>query len=126
MMANRKILIVDDLADVRELMRIVLERDGWLVLEASDGKQVVEVVLAEHPDVILMDVMMAHLDGIEACHRIKSDPQLARVPVIIYTTVKLANTHQRALEAGADYFMTKPFTTHELLYQVNLACNCFE
>jgi two-component system, cell cycle response regulator DivK len=79
------VLIVDDFADARDLMTLVLTDAGYDVLTAIDGRDALRVARAEHPDLVLMDILMPVMDGVEATRRFKADPALARTPVIAYT-----------------------------------------
>ncbi|HZS09936.1 MAG TPA: response regulator [Blastocatellia bacterium] len=78
----RKILVVDDNDDIREMLAVLLDMQGYKVVVASDGEEAVSVATREEPDVILMDVMMPKLDGLEAARRINQNPKLNRVPII--------------------------------------------
>ncbi len=80
--AVRKILVVDDNDDIREMLAVLLDMQGYRVVVAGDGEEAVLVAVREEPDIILMDVMMPKLDGLEAARRINQNPKLARVPII--------------------------------------------
>jgi two-component system phosphate regulon response regulator PhoB len=117
----RCVLVVDDLNEGRALMRFPLERDGWRVLEASDGSQAVVIALKEQPHIILMDYNMPFVNGIEACRQIKGNTSTAHIPVIIYTGLNLGDIRRQALEAGAYDFLVKPILTDELLALIRVA-----
>ena len=116
---KRKILVVDDLSDMRNILRITLERDGWIVIEASNGTQAVGIVDTEQPDVILMDYNMPEMNGIDACSEIKSTPQLSHIPVLIYTGAGSEGVRDAALQAGAIQFLLKPLMPADLREIVN-------
>ncbi|MFN7947142.1 MAG: response regulator [Blastocatellia bacterium] len=78
----RKVLVVDDNDDIREMLAVLLDMQGYKVVVAADGEEAVSVANREEPDVILMDVMMPKLDGLEAARRITQNPRLSRVPII--------------------------------------------
>ena len=112
-MVKKKILVADDEPSIRRAVRKILEKD-YLVLEASDGEQAIDMARVQRPDLILMDIMMPKLDGIGACNIIKSDSALRSIPVIMLTalTHKLDQEYSRSM--GADGYLTKPFDTKEL------------
>ena len=102
------VLIVDDTPDGRDIYSLYLEHRGFTVMTARDGSEGVEMARAHHPDVIVMDVAMARLDGIAATRRLKRDARTRRTPVIMMTAYPEKPVQQRALEAGASMFLTKP------------------
>ncbi len=114
---GRSVLVVDDNRDVRELLRIALEAN-YSVFQAADGLEGLRAARAHRPDLILSDVMMLHMDGIEMCRRIRSDDALKSTPVILLTT-KEAVTHElHGLECGADDYLFKPFGKGEAQIRV--------
>jgi len=116
-----KILVVDDLNDMRIILRLTLEKSGWQVIEAEDGLQAVEITQKEHPDVIIMDYNMPQMDGVRACKTIKAESTLAKIPILIYTGAFSATVRDAALEAGASAFLTKPILPTELREKVSAA-----
>ena len=115
-----KILIVDDVLDNVEVLIRILNREGYEIAIAQDGLSALEKVKTEHPDLILLDVMMpGGLDGFEVCERLKQNPETADIPVIFVTA--LANTVYiiRGFEVGAVDFITKPFRAKEVMARVN-------
>ncbi|MCE9615962.1 MAG: response regulator [Lentisphaerae bacterium] len=116
-----KILIVDDEADGRQLIRILLERRfrECLILEAANGSDGLRVVAKEQPDLVLLDVKMPGMSGIEFLKQVRGDPETARAPVIVYTGYgELDRDRMDVLESGADGFLCKPFQPEELYAQV--------
>lgn len=101
-------LIVDDYADTRRVVRWMLEQKGYSVAEAEDGRQAVEAARAERPDLILMDLTMPQVDGFEAARTIRSSEGLAEVPIIAVTAHDMAAARDGALAAGCDLFISKP------------------
>jgi CheY-like chemotaxis protein len=99
------VLVVDDERPVRELLAMLLEEFGYTVLRAAHGRQALELVAGQRPDLVISDVMMPLLSGVELCRRLKSDPQSAGIPVILMST---AGPHV-AKDSGADAFISKPF-----------------
>ena len=108
------VLIVDDTPDGREIYSLHLQHHGFAVLTARDGNEGVELARQHQPDVIVMDVAMARLDGLTATRRIKRDARTRRTPVIVLTAHPGKPVQQQALEAGAALFLTKPCLPEQL------------
>ncbi len=108
------ILIVDDEHSGRETLQSVLEGEGYNLVMAENGRQAIEKAKALLPDVILLDVMMPGMTGFEVCERIRSDPQVAEIPIIILTALDDHESLLTGLKAGADDFISKPFDRFEL------------
>ena len=113
-----RVLVVDDVAGNISLARSVLERDGYLVTSAANGREALEAVARDHPDLILLDVMMPGLDGFEACRLLKSDAATRLLPVVLVTALRNPGAKILGIDAGADDFITKPFNTPELRARV--------
>jgi adenylate cyclase len=118
MEGKRNILVVDDVADNREVLRARLEAHGFSVSVAGDGQEALDVVSRSIPDLILLDVMMPRLDGIETVRRLKSDRSLPFIPVILLTARSDSKDVVAGLDAGADEYLTKPFDHSALLARV--------
>jgi DNA-binding response OmpR family regulator len=114
-MANRRILVVDDDPDIRGLVREVLDRRGFSVLEAGDGQEALRAFFDERPDLVVLDVQMPVLDGWKTLERIR---ELSDVPVVMLTARATELEKTRGLRAGADDYVTKPFGRQELLARV--------
>jgi len=114
----KRVLAVDDEPHILKLIAFSLRAHGFEVLEASDGLSAITVAQAEHPDLILLDVMMPALDGYEACRRLKADPATADIPIFMLTAKTQAAEHQIGLDAGARDYITKPFTPKDLVATV--------
>ena len=117
MTSDPLVLVVDDLAQNVRLLEAVLSPKGFRVAKASSGEEALDVLSKEHPDVVLLDILMPGMDGYEVCRRIREDPGTAFLPVIMIT----ASGEQekiRAIESGADDFVNKPFDQAELLARV--------
>ena len=104
------ILVVDDEPPILELVRYTLEDEQIRVLEASDGAQALEAALAARPDLILLDVQMPRLDGLEVCRRLRADASLAGTRIVMLTAAGQDADRARGLAAGADEYLTKPFS----------------
>lgn len=110
-----KMLIVDDNGDLRKILRITFGYGKYKVFEADNGEQALEIAARELPEIILLDIMMPGIDGVEVCRRIKSNPDLHSSFVIMLTALGQQKDRESALGAGADFYMTKPFSPNELI-----------
>jgi CheY-like chemotaxis protein len=106
--ADLTILVVEDYDDMSLAMRLALERQGYHILEASDGAQAVEVAARERPEVILMDLSLPVLDGLKATERIRADPASRDTVIVAVTAHQEQDYRARALAAGCNAFVTKP------------------
>ena len=111
-----KILVVDDELEIRDLLTNFLAEEGYEVIVASTGEEAIELAAKENPQVILLDIMMPGMGGLETCKRLKAEERTRFIPVIM-TTV-LWDTYAEAIEAGAEDFVTKPFHLAELSFRV--------
>lgn len=109
------ILIVDDEPPILDLVRFTLEDAEVRVVEASDGVEALALARRLRPDLILLDVHMPRLDGLEACRQIRRDPALAQTPIVMLTAAGQEADRDRGREAGADEYLTKPFSPLALL-----------
>jgi DNA-binding response OmpR family regulator len=114
-MSGQRILVVDDDADIRGLLRELLERRGFAVTEAADGRQALQELYGRRPDLILLDVGMPGMDGWTTLERIR---ELSEVPVVMLTARSEELEKTRGLRAGADDYVTKPFGRQELLARI--------
>lgn len=117
---RQKILIVDDELDALTALKRALESDNYNVVEATDGLSAIEKVKAENPDVVLLDLMMPEMDGIEACKHLKSDPKYKHIPIIMLTAKGEIDNKIEGIEMGADDYVTKPFNLHELKARIKM------
>ena len=113
-----RVLVVDDIEANRRLLRAKLSTEYFHVTLAVDGYDALERAVAEEPDVILMDVMMPRMDGVEACRQLKADPRTEHIPVVLVTALNEREDRLRGLGAGADDFLTKPVNDVHLLSRV--------
>ena len=109
-----KILIADDYDEVRVMIKLNLELEGYEVLEATNGAEAVELASRARPDLILMDLNMPILDGISATRRIREDTRLRNVPIIALTAHGTSDYRLKALAAGCDEYVTRPVDLHQL------------
>jgi two-component system, cell cycle response regulator len=117
-MSNSHVLVVDDnLANLR-LLADRLASESYAVSTATNGFEALAKIEAEEPDIVLLDVMMPGLDGFETCRRIKADPAMVHIPVIMVTALQDVDDLVRGFEAGADDFLTKPINGHALIARV--------
>ena len=112
---GKRILIVDDESAILQTLRFNLERNGYAVATAGDGRTAIALAASERPDLIIMDIMLPVLDGIEACKEIR---KTSGVPIIMLTARDQEIDKVLALELGADDYVTKPFSLHEFLARV--------
>ena len=113
-MDKRKILIADDELYIRLLVGDALGRD-YVILEASNGEEAINITRTEKPDLILMDILMPKLDGYTACYEIKNDEATKAIPVVMLTGIGHELNKKLAQEMGADGYITKPFNLEGLL-----------
>tara|TARA_B100000586_G_scaffold225752_1_gene173433 strand:+ start:65 stop:427 length:363 start_codon:yes stop_codon:yes gene_type:complete len=114
-----KILIVEDNEMNRDMLSRRLERKGFLVVMAEDGQKGVDMSKSESPDLILMDLSLPVMDGWEATSTIKADSETNSIPIIVLTAHAMAGDREKALEAGADEYDTKPINFKRLMGKVN-------
>lgn len=115
---SRRILVVEDQEDNRRILRDLLTTAGYELIEAEDGEGGLSAAAAHRPDLILMDIQLPGLDGYEATRRLKADPVLCAIPIIVVTSYALSGDDERARAAGCDAYVTKPFSPRKLLATV--------
>ena len=114
----KRILIVDDKATSRELLRTVLERQGFIVAEAADGEEALRQARAEIPDLILLDLQMPVRNGYEVLTELRQDPRFASLPIIALTASAMQGDRERALAAGFTAYLPKPVTLAHLREEI--------
>jgi two-component system KDP operon response regulator KdpE len=117
-MSNSTILVVDDEPQIRRVMRTTLSSNGYTVIEAKTGEEAVEMVRSERPELVLLDVNMPGIGGIEACREIRENSDIA---IIMLTVRNTEHDKVVALDAGADDYVVKPFSIEELLARIRAA-----
>ncbi len=115
---SKRILIVEDQEDNRRIMRDLFTSAGYETIEAVSGEEGVAMAKTHRPGLILMDIQLPGLDGYEATRRIKADPTLHQIPIIAVTSYALSGDEVKALDAGCDAYVTKPFSPRLLLAKV--------
>jgi two-component system, OmpR family, alkaline phosphatase synthesis response regulator PhoP len=117
-MTQKKILVADDEKDIVELVAYNLEREGFTVLRASDGRKALESIKHDKPDLVILDLMMPEVSGMEVCRMIRGVPETAGLPIIMLTAKSDPIDKILGLEIGADDYITKPFHVRELIARV--------
>jgi two-component system, cell cycle response regulator DivK len=115
---TKRILVVEDQEDNRQILRDLLGSAGYDMTEAGDGEAALVAVKAQRPDLILMDIQLPLLDGYETTRRIKADPDLKNIPIIVVTSYALSGDEGKARAAGCDAYVTKPYSPRQLLAKI--------
>ena len=115
---REKILIVEDKSDIVRMLEYNLEKEGFRTVSASDGREALRRAEKERPDIILLDLMLPELDGLEVCRLLRQNPDSAHIPVIMLTAKGRETDKIVGLGLGADYYITKPFSVGELIARV--------
>ncbi len=116
--SSATVLVVDDSPLIVELISDILIAYGYSVLVANSGEEALEKLETEMPDLILLDILMPGMNGIDTCANIKDNPTTSHIPVIMLTAKKDAESHLEAMNADAEEYLTKPFSTEYLLKKV--------
>ena len=114
-MSGKTVLYVEDNEFNRKIVRQLLLATSYRLREATDGEQGVAAALEAPPDLILMDIQLPRLSGIEATQRLRQDPRTEGIPIIVVTSFALSGDDQKALEAGASAYLAKPYSPRQLL-----------
>jgi two-component system cell cycle response regulator DivK len=114
-MSNKTILHMEDNASNRKIVRDLLSGTSYRLIEAADGELGIALALKELPDLILMDVQMPNVSGLEATRKLRADPKTANIPIIAVTSFALSGDDQKAKKAGANAYLAKPYSPRELL-----------
>jgi diguanylate cyclase (GGDEF)-like protein len=115
-----KVLVVDDDPNIRELIVETLSTERFRPLEARDGKEALELCERERPDIVVLDVMMPDLDGLEVCLRLRNELMTSHIPIILLTAKGMLEDKIKGMETGADDYITKPFDPLELEARINM------
>jgi two-component system cell cycle response regulator DivK len=115
---KKRILAIEDHAENRRILGYLLASAGFEMIEAITGEEGVAAAEKERPDLIIMDIQLPGLDGYETTRRIKANPALRHIPIIVVTSYALSGDDVKAFEAGCDAYVTKPFVPRELLAKI--------
>lgn len=113
----KKILIVDDEPDLLLMMSLRLQSAGYEAIKAASGEEALDVVKKTCPDLILLDLLLPKIQGEEVCKRVKADPKLKRIPIIVFTA-SITHIREKTEEMGADDYILKPFEPENLLFKI--------
>jgi CheY-like chemotaxis protein len=116
--AGSRVLIADDNQPNRELLEAYLDDEGYEIVMAHDGEHTMELVAEQHPDIILLDIMMPRLSGYEVCEQLKANPETRKIPVLMVTALNEMGDIEKAIEKGCDDFLKKPVNRLELQTRV--------
>ena len=114
----RRVLIVDDEPNIVLSLEFLMKRAGFEVTIARNGREALDALTGEPPDLLLLDVMMPEFDGYEVCERIRADPNWAATKIFMLTARGRDSERDKGLTLGADAYVTKPFSTRELMVQI--------
>jgi two-component system, OmpR family, alkaline phosphatase synthesis response regulator PhoP len=115
---RHKVLVVEDEADIRELLRYSLTQEGYAVEEAADGAEAFDRIMRRAPDLVLLDLMLPRMSGLELCRRLRGGSETAQIPVIVVTAKSAEVDRILGLEMGADDYVVKPFSPREVVARV--------
>jgi len=115
---RQKILVVEDESDIRELLRYNLTQEGFAVEEAGDGAEALDRIARRAPDLLVLDLMLPHMSGLELCRRMRSNPETAKLPILVVTAKGAEVDRILGLEMGADDYVVKPFSPREVVARV--------
>ncbi|MEM9326191.1 MAG: response regulator [Bacteroidota bacterium] len=113
-----KVLIVDDEPNILMSLEFLMRKEGYEVFIARDGREALNIISEETPTVVILDIMMPNVDGYEVCEHIRATERLKDAKVIFLTAKSKEEDIQKGMEAGADLYMTKPFSTRTLMKKV--------
>jgi CheY-like chemotaxis protein len=112
------VLVVDDEERNRELLEAILEADGYRVIQAASGAEALARVAADQPDIVLLDLLMPGMSGLEVCERLRQDPERGDLPILVVTALGQISAKEAALTRGADDFLTKPIQAEDIRARV--------
>ncbi|HEB54218.1 MAG TPA: response regulator transcription factor [bacterium] len=119
-MAKPKVLVIEDEPDILEVIQYNLGREGYKVLACRNGEQGLSRIRTDNPDLVILDLMLPGLDGVEVCRRVKSDPVTREIPIVMVTAKSEESDIVLGLGLGADDYVTKPFSPRELVARVKV------
>ncbi len=111
---NKKILIVEDNPQNMKLIEMILSAKGYIPLKATDGEEALDMAIKERPDLIIMDIQLPKLNGLEVTKKLRETPSVSHIPIIALTAYAMQKDKERAIEAGCNAYLSKPIDTREL------------
>ena len=120
---SKRILVVDDEMYIVNILDFTLAGEGWEVISANNGEDALRTLLKFEPDLVILDVMMPRIDGVEVCRAIKAREESADTPVILLSAKDRDKDREEGLEAGADLYLTKPFSPKRLVQEIRNLMN---
>jgi DNA-binding response OmpR family regulator len=115
---SKRILVVDDEMYIVNILDFTLAGEGWEVISANNGEDALRTLLKVEPDLVILDVMMPRIDGVEVCRAIKAREESAETPVILLSAKDSDRDREKGMEAGADLYLTKPFSPSRLIEEI--------
>jgi len=115
---KKKILIVDDDLDMIDFLQSQVKALGYDSIMAGDGKQAVDIATAQLPDLILMDIMLPVMDGLDATRQIRENPETSSIPILAVTAMASLKDKEKCLQSGCDDYLSKPFTLAQLCFRI--------
>jgi len=119
-MARKKILVVDDEQDILTLLVSILKSENYEVITASNGEEALTAIKTKHPDAVILDIMMPKLDGMQVLQKIREDPEISSLPVIMLTAKAGDEDILKGYKYGANYYIPKPFEISDILAGVRM------
>jgi len=116
---SQKVLVVDDESDILDLLKYNLAKEGYDVKTSTDGRKAVEIARSYHPDLVLLDIMMPHQDGVETCRQLREIPELSNSFIIFLTARSEEYSEVAAFDVGADDYITKPIKPRALMSRIS-------
>lgn len=113
-MASKKILVVEDNSQNMKVILMALRLHGYTLLQATDGEEALKVAIRDNPDLIIMDIQIPRIDGLEVTRRLRQMPAFSRIPIIAVTAYAMKGDEEKAIEAGCNAYLPKPVNTHQL------------
>ena len=111
---KEKILIVEDNPQNMRLLEMTLRDGSYNLLKATDGEEALDMAMREQPDLIIMDIQLPKLNGLEVTRKLRQSPEFSHIPIIAITAYAMKGDEQKAIDAGCDAYLSKPFNIHEL------------
>ena len=115
---SKRILVVDDEMYIVNILDFTLAGEGWEVISANNGEDALRTLLKVEPDLVILDVMMPRIEGVEVCRAIKAREESANTPVILLSAKNSDRDREKGMEAGADLYLTKPFSPSRLVEEI--------